>query len=173
MHCSASDQVKLYAALLDAGREVGAGPVGSRALASLRIEKGYGSWGRDYSPEYWPHESGLARFVKEDKPFLNKAAWEAIAALPPRDMITMLEIQADAADAWGGEPVFLSDCTPLGQVSSGGYGFSVGKSLAIAYLKAGMVRPGDRVMVSILGQDTSATVLDKPPFDPEGLRLRA
>ncbi|MDA0721000.1 MAG: FAD-dependent oxidoreductase [Proteobacteria bacterium] len=173
LHCSASDQVKLYAALLDAGREVGAGPVGSRALASLRIEKGYGSWGRDYSPEYWPHESGLARFVKEDKPFLNKAAWEAIAALPPRDMITMLEIQADAADAWGGEPVFLSDCTPLGQVSSGGYGFSVGKSLAIAYLKAGMVRPGDRVMVSILGLDTSATVLDTPPFDPEGLRLRA
>jgi dimethylglycine dehydrogenase len=173
LHCAASDQVKLYAALLDAGREVGAGPVGSRALASLRIEKGYGSWGRDYSPEYWPQESGLDRLVKADKPFLNKVAWEAIAALPPRDVITMLEIQTDGADAWGGEPVFLSDGTPLGQVSSGGYGFSVGKSLAIAYLKAGMARPGDRVMVSILGLDTPATVLDKPPFDPEGLRLRA
>jgi dimethylglycine dehydrogenase len=173
LHCAQADQVTLYTALLDAGREVGAGPVGSRALGSLRIEKGYGSWGRDYSPEYWPQESGLDRLVKADKPFLNKAAWEGIAAKPPRDVMTMLEIQTDGADAWAGEPVFLSDGTPLGQVSSGGYGFSVGKSLAIAYLKAGMVKPGDRVMVSILGRDTPATVLAKPPFDPEGLRLRA
>lgn len=173
LHCADSDQVKLYAALLDAGRQIGAGPVGSRALASLRIEKGYGSWGRDYSPEYWPQESGLDRLVKADKPFLNKAAWQGIAALPPRDVMTMLEIQTDGADAWGGEPVFLTDGTPLGQVSSGGYGFSVGKSLAIAYLKAERVKPGDRVMVSILGQDTPATVLKEPPFDPEGLRLRA
>ncbi len=173
LHCAEGDQVKLYAALLDAGRELGAGPVGSRALASLRIEKGYGSWGRDYSPEYWPQESGLDRLVKADKPFLNKAAWDAIAAKPPRDVMTMLDIHTDGADAWGGEPVFLADGTPLGQVSSGGYGFSVGRSLAIAYLKAEQVKPGDRVMVSILGQDTPATVLEKPPFDPEGLRLRA
>mgnify|MGYP005748267841 FL=1 len=173
LHCAQADQVTLYTALLDAGRELGAGPVGSRALGSLRIEKGYGSWGRDYSPEYWPQESGLDRLVKADKPFLNKAAWDAIATLPPRDVMTMLEIDTDGADAWGGEPVFLADGTPLGQVSSGGYGFSVGKSLAIAYLKAGRVKPGDRVMVSILGRDTPATVLAKPPFDPEGLRLRA
>jgi dimethylglycine dehydrogenase len=173
LHCADRDQVALYTALLDAGRQIGAGPVGSRALASLRIEKGYGSWGRDYSPEYWPQESGLDRLVKTDKAFLNKTAWEAIAAKPPRDVMTMLEIQSDGADAWGGEPVFLADGSPLGQVSSGGYGFSVGRSLAIAYLKAGMVGPGDRVMVSILGQDTPATVLEKPPFDPEGLRLRA
>jgi dimethylglycine dehydrogenase len=173
LHCADRDQVALYTALLDAGRQIGAGPVGSRALASLRIEKGYGSWGRDYSPEYWPQESGLDRLVKTDKAFLNKTAWEAIAAKPPRDVMTMLEIQTDGADAWGGEPVFLADGSPLGQVSSGGYGFSVGRSLAIAYLKAGMVGPGDRVMVSILGQDTPATVLEKPPFDPEGLRLRA
>ncbi len=173
LHCAQADQVTLYTALLDAGRELGAGPVGSRALGSLRIEKGYGSWGRDYSPEYWPQESGLDRLVKADKPFLNKAAWDAIATLPPRDVMTMLEIDTDGADAWGGEPVFLADGTPFGQVSSGGFGFSVGKSLAIAYLKAGRVKPGDRVMVSILGRDTPATVLAKPPFDPEGLRLRA
>jgi dimethylglycine dehydrogenase len=173
LHCAQADQVTLYTALLDAGRELGAGPVGSRALGSLRIEKGYGSWGRDYSPEYWPQESGLDRLVKADKSFLNKAAWDAIATLPPRDVMTMLEIDTDGADAWGGEPVFLADGTPFGQVSSGGFGFSVGKSLAIAYLKAGRVKPGDRVMVSILGRDTPATVLAKPPFDPEGLRLRA
>ena len=68
----AEDQVRLYEALLEAGRELGAGPVGSRALMSLRVEKGYGSWGRDYSPEYWPQECGLDRLVKADKDFLNR-----------------------------------------------------------------------------------------------------
>ncbi|MEF3049072.1 GcvT family protein [Pseudotabrizicola sp. L79] len=172
LHCDADDQVALYTALLTAGRAFGAGPVGSRALMSLRVEKGYGSWGRDYSPEYWPQESGLDRLVKADKEFLNKAAWQAIAATPPREKMVMLEIDAGPADASGGEPIFLTDGTPAGQVTSGAYGYSVGKSLAIAYLKAGMANPGDTVHVAILGQDHTARILDRPPFDPEGTRLR-
>ncbi len=172
VHCAEADQVALYAALLEAGRDLGAGPVGSRALMSLRVEKGYGSWGRDYSPEYWPQECGLDRLVKSNKDFLNKAAWERIAANPPRERMTMLEIDATDADAWGGEPVFLPDGTPAGQVSSGAYGFHVGKSLAIAYLKPELARAGDTVHVAILGRDTPARVLDHPPFDPDGHRLR-
>ncbi|MFN3642515.1 MAG: FAD-dependent oxidoreductase [Gemmobacter sp.] len=172
LHCAEADQTTLYAALLDAGRDLGAGPVGSRALMSLRVEKGYGSWGRDYSPEYWPQESGLERLVKADKDFLNKAAWERIAARPPRESMTMLEIDATTADASGGEPVFLPDGTPVGQVSSGAYGYHVGKSLAIAYLKAGMASPGDTVHVAILGRDHTARVLARPPFDPDGTRAR-
>ncbi len=173
LHCAEAEQTKLYAALIEAGRDFGAGPVGSRALASLRVEKGYGSWGRDYSPEYWPHESGLGRLVKTDKDFLNKSAWMEIADSPPRDTMVMLEIDADGADATGGEPIFLPDGTPAGQVSSGAYGYSVGKSLAIAYLKAGMAGPGDTVDVAILGLPHKARVLAHPPFDPEGRRLRA
>ena len=106
LHCTEADQLNLYTALLDAGREFGAGPVGSRALMSLRVEKGYGSWGRDYSPEYWPHESGLGKLVKSDKDFLNKAAWTKIADRPARDLMMMLEIEAEEADASGGEPCF-------------------------------------------------------------------
>jgi len=172
LHCAEADQPALYAALVEAGRECGAGPVGSRALMSLRVEKGYGSWGRDYSPEYWLQESGLAGLVRDDKEFLNRAGWEAIRHEAPREVMTMLEIDAVAADATGGEPVFLPDGTPLGQVSSGGYGYSVGKSLAIAYLGAGRAGPGDTVHVAILGRDHTARVLDRPPFDPEGHRLR-
>lgn len=172
LHCDVRDQVALYTALLEAGRPFGAGPVGSRALMSLRIEKGYGSWGRDYSPEYWPHESGLAGLVKADKDFLNKAAWERIADRPAREKMCMLEIDASDADASGGEPVFLADGTPAGQVSSGAYGYSVEKSLAIAYLKVGLAKPGDTVHVAILGKDHTARVLARPPFDPDGLRLR-
>ncbi len=172
LHCAAKDQVALYTALLDAGRDMNAGPVGSRALMSLRVEKGYGSWGRDYSPEYWPQESGLDRLIKADKDFLNKAAWQAIAANPPREQMSMLEIDATIADATGAEPIFLMDGTPVGQVSSGSYGYSVGKSLAIAYLKTGMAKPGDTVQVWILGQPHTARILAEPPFDPEGHRLR-
>ena len=117
IHCAERDQVKLYVALLEAGRAVGAGPVGSRALMSLRVEKGYGSWGRDYSPEYWPQECGLDKLIKVEKDFLNKEAWQAIANTPPRDVMVMLEIDAKEADATGGEPVFLTDGTPVGQIT--------------------------------------------------------
>jgi dimethylglycine dehydrogenase len=173
LHCAEADQRRLYEALLEAGRVFGAGPVGSRALMSLRIEKGYGSWGRDYSPEYWPQESGLDRLVKADKEFLNKKAWSAIADRPARDRMVMLEIEAVEADATGGEPVFLPDGTPVGQISSGAYGYFVGKSLAIAYLKAGVAKPGDEVSVAILGRPHKGWVLGKSPFDPQGERLRA
>ena len=172
LHCAVEDQARLYAALVEAGRPLGAGPVGSRALMSLRLEKGYGSWGRDYSPEYWPQESGLAGLVRRDKDFLNKPAWEAIADAPPREMMRLLEIDAQEADASGGEPVFLPDGTPAGQVSSGGYGYHVEKSLALAYLTAEVAQPGDAVEVYVLGRPHRARVLARPPFDPEGARLR-
>lgn len=174
LHCRVEDQVALYTALLEAARPFGAGPVGSRALASLRIEKGYGSWGREYSPEYWPQESGLARLIRLDKgDFLNREAYAAIADRAPRDRMVMFEIHAVEADATGGEPVFLPDGTPAGQVSSGAYGYSVGKSLAIGYVKAGLAAPGDAVSVAILGRPHTARILTAPPFDPEGARLRA
>ncbi len=172
LHCAEDDQVALYEALLAAGSDVGAGPVGGRALMSMRLEKGYGSWGRDYSPEYWPHESGLAGLIKPDKDFLNKAAWEAIAETPAREMMVLLEVDAVAADASGGEPIFKPDGTPIGQVSSGAYGYYVEKSLALAYLKAGAAKAGDTVHVAILGQPHDARILDRPPFDPDGVRLR-
>lgn len=172
LHCAENDQVALYTSLLVAGREFGAGPVGSRALMSLRVEKGYGSWGRDYSPEYWPQESGLGRLVKADKDFLNKAAWLKIANNPARDLMMMVEIEAKEADATGGEPIFLPDGTPVGQISSGAYGYFVGKSLGIAYLKAGSVKPGGEVSVAILGRPHKARVLGESAFDPEGKRLR-
>ena len=172
LHCAEGDQTTLYAALLEAGRDLGAGPVGSRALMSLRVEKGYGSWGRDYSPEYWPQESGLDGLVRADKDFLNRDAWLAIRDRAPREQMMLLEIDAVGADALGGEPVFLPDGTPAGQVTSGAYGYSVGRSLAIVYLKAGLARPGDTVHVAILGGRVPARVLAHPPFDPDGLRLR-
>jgi len=174
LHCAETDQLALYDALLAAAAAHGGGPVGGRALGALRIEKGYGSWGREYSPEYWPQEAGLHRLIKLDKEFLNKDAYLRISNTPPRESLTMFEVDVtENADANGGEPIFLADGTPVGRVTSGAYGYSVGKSLAIGYAREGTVRAGDRVDIYILGKPHAATVLAGPPFDAAGARLRA
>ena len=172
LHCAEADQLRLYDALLQAGADLGAGPVGSRALMSLRVEKGYGSWGREYSPEYWPQEVGLDRLIKEEKDFLNKSAYIEIKDNVSREVLSLIHVQhVDTADATGGEPVFLPDGTPVGRVTSGTYGYSVGMSLALGYLKG--VKAGDAVDVMILGKPHRGVVLAEPPFDPKGERLRA
>ncbi|MEH6522754.1 GcvT family protein [Sulfitobacter sp.] len=175
LHCAQGDQPALFAALIAAGKDVGAGPVGSRALMSLRVEKGYGSWGREYSPEYWPQEVGLARLCKLDKSFLNRDAVAGTMENPAREELVLLELdasQTDAsnADATGGEPIF-KDGVGIGRVTSGAYGYSVGMSLALGFVKG--VAAGDTVDVMVLGVAHKATVLAEPPFDPKGQRLRA
>ncbi|MDW3221358.1 MAG: FAD-dependent oxidoreductase [Paracoccaceae bacterium] len=175
LHCDAGDQARLLEVLLDAAKDVGAGPVGSRALMSLRVEKGYGSWGREYSPEYWPQEVGLDRLCKMDKDFLNKKAVAETLAKEAREHLVLLALdaaQTDAsnADATGGEPIF-KDGEGIGRVTSGTYGYSVGMSLALGYVTG--AQPGDSVEVMVLGQPHRAKILHEPPFDPSGARLRA
>ena len=175
LHCAEADQKRLYEALVETGKEFGAGPVGARALMSLRVEKGYGSWSREYSPEYWPQELGLERLCKMDKDFLNKEAVAETLAQEPREQLMLLAVNgedtdASNADATGGEPVF-KDGVGVGKVTSGTYGYTVGMSLALAHIKnAG---PGDAVEVMILGKPHRAVILHEPPFDPKGERLRA
>ena len=175
IHCNTFDQKKLYSALLDTGKEFGARPVGSRALMSMRIEKGYGSWSREYSPEYWPHEQGMARFCDMDKNFLNKASLENVLRKTPREEMYLLHLDESSvresnADATGGEPIF-KDGIGIGRVTSGTYGYTVGMSLALAMIKN--VRPGDDVYVMVLGKPHKAKILHEPPFDPKGEKLRA
>ena len=173
LHCRTEDQETLYAALLDAGTDFGAGPVGSRALMSLRVEKGYGSWSREYSPEWWPQESGLAGLIKLDKEFLNKAAYAALKDKAPRETLQVIEVLETpmSADATGGEPIFKPDGTPVGRVTSGAYGYTVGKSLALGYISNSIA--GDEVDVLILGVPHRGIILAQPPFDPSGEKLRA
>ncbi|WP_397542194.1 FAD-dependent oxidoreductase [Roseovarius salis] len=177
LHCRTEDQEALYRALVEAGKEFGAGPVGARALMSMRIEKGYGSWSREYSPEYYPHEVGLAGLCKMGKDFLNKqAAQRAMEGAPREDLVLIhvdeAAVTASNADATGGEPI-LRDGAPVGRVTSGTYGYTVGMSLALGYVRHGTAGPGDTVEVMILGRPHRGRILQAPPFDPEGRRLRA
>ena len=172
LHCDVSDQQRLYKALLETGKAFGAGPVGARALMSLRIEKGYGSWSREYSPEYWPQEVGLAGLIKLDKNFLNKEAYTKIKDKEPRETLRIVEVMdAKNADATGGEPIFSIDGTPIGRVTSGSYCASVGKSLALVFIKSSIKDKEMHVM--ILGKPHLAKLLNEPPFDPKGLKLRS
>jgi len=170
LHCAVGDQVRLYTALLDAGKMVGAGPVGGRALMSLRVEKGYGSWSREYSPEYWPQEVGLDRLCKMDKEFLNKAAVAETLKNPAREHMVLLHIDVENADATGGEPIF-KDGVGIGRVTSGTYGYTVGMSLALGFVRD--AQAGDEVEVYVLGRPHKARILHEPPFDPKGEKLRA
>ena len=174
LHCSEADQVTLYAALVEAAKDVGGGPVGGRALGSLRIEKGYGSWGREYSQEYWPQEVGLDGLIKLDKEFLNKDAYLKIKDKPCRELLSVFEIDAaHDADASGGEPIFTPDGTPVGRVTSGAYSYTLGKSLAVGYVNPEIAKPGDAVEVFLLGKPHTARILEEAPFDPKGAKLRA
>ncbi|MAR18329.1 MAG: dehydrogenase [Rhodobacteraceae bacterium] len=172
LYCDTVDQVELYNSLVTIAKELNGGPIGSRALMSLRIEKGYGSWSREYSPEYWPQEVGLSKLIKLDKDFLNKEAYIKIKDKKPREMLRIIEVvDAKIADATGGEPIFSIDGAPIGRVTSGAYCAGVGKSLALVFIKSSIIDVEMHVM--ILGKPHLAKLLDEPPFDPKGLKLRS
>ena len=174
LYCEANKQQTLYEALIEEAVNERGGPVGTRALMSLRIEKGYGSWSREYSPEVWPHECGLDKLCKFDKYFLNKEKLEENLKTNPRESLRLIHLNEEDcnssnADANGGEPVFKNG-KGLGRITSGAYGYTVGMSLALGYLKDAI--PGDNVEVMVLGKPHRGKVLEASPFDPEGKILR-
>jgi dimethylglycine dehydrogenase len=165
--------LSLYEDLLDAGRDLGLTHFGGRALSSLRLEKGYGSFNKDFRPDYTPGETGLDRFVDFDKPdFAGREAALAERARGPKRKFVVFEVDADDADVVGYESV-LKDGAPVGYVTSGGYGHWVGKSLAVGYVPTALARDGERFSIDILGRDCDAVIRRAPLHDPSGARLRS
>ena len=163
----------LYELLLDAGREHGIRDFGLRALDSLRLEKGFGSWAREYRPVYGPEEAGLSRFVALDKgEFIGcEAARQEREEGPRRRLVTMV-VDAVDADAVGDEPVW-HDGEVVGWVTSGGYAHTVGCSVALGYVPSELADPRRRLEIEILGSRRKAAVQPAPLFDPHGLRMRS
>jgi 4-methylaminobutanoate oxidase (formaldehyde-forming) len=171
LYCPSEFGLALWDALWEAGREHGLVAGGYRAIDSLRLEKGYRVWGADVTPEDTPWEAGLGFAVKLDKgDFVGRAA-----LVEPRDPERRLAclVLADArAVALGSEPVRV-DGRIVGRVTSGGYGYTVERSIAYAYLPAGDVEPGRGVEVEIFGDWIAGEVAAEPLYDPAGERLRA
>ncbi len=173
IYVAEENQLALYQSILQHGADLGITPVGSRALGSMRIEKGYGSWSREYSPEWYPHESGLARLVKDDKiAFLGRDAWQAVKAQPPRQVLSCFTVETENADAWGGETIYR-DGQYAGRVTSGAFGFSVDRSVALGYINADGIEADASYEIAVLGRPHKAELLREPPFDPKGTRLRS
>ena len=163
----------LYDELQDAGRDLGLVPFGGRALSSLRLEKGYGSFNKDFRPDYTPGETGLDRFVDYTKPdFIGRDAAHAERTAGPKRRFVVMEVEARDADVVGYESI-IKDGVPVGYVTSGAYGHCIDRSLAAGYVPSALATDGGRFEIDILGDTCAATIRLLPLYDPEGLRLRS
>ena len=165
---------RLWLEVQAAGEAHGIRPFGGRALNSMRLEKHFGSWAREYRPTYTPTEAGLDPFVSAKKNrFVGREA--ALAARDdPKLARVCLHVEANDADCIGDEPIWLNGSV-VGWVTSGGYGHHVEQSLAQGYIPAEhLPRARDEgLRVEVIGEMCAATVQSEPPFDPDGARMRA
>ena len=162
----------LYDDLREAGRELGLMHFGGRALSSLRLEKAYGSFNKDFRPDYTPGETGLDRFVDFAKAdFIGRAAVLAERSAGASRRFVVLEV-ADADTEVVGYESIMKDGAAVGYVTSGAYGHCIGRSLAAGYVPTALAREGARFEIDILGEMRTATVRLEPLYDPQGLRLR-
>jgi glycine cleavage system T protein len=146
-------------------------PGGYRAIDALRLEKGYRAWASDLTSETTPDEAGLSFAVKRDKgDFVGRAA---LLAREPAQKLVCLVLDDPRAVALGSEPVRLESGEIVGRVTSGGYGYAVGASIAYAYVPLEHHTPGTRVDVDIFGEWIGGEVRAEPLYDPKGERVRA
>ncbi len=164
--------VALYDTLLAAGAAFGLKHVGLRALNSMRLEKGFGTWAREYRPIYGPYEAGLGRFInlKKEKFIGRDAALREKETGGKLKLVTMI-VDEFGADVTGDEPVDYNGNT-VGWVTSGGFAHWTGKSIALAYVPAELAQRNDSFALEILGAPRRAAIVAEPPFDPGGSRMR-
>jgi dimethylglycine dehydrogenase len=163
----------LYDDLRNAGQDLGLVHFGGRALSSLRLEKGYGSFNKDFRPDYTPGETGLDRFVDFEKPdFVGREAALAERSAGAQRRFVIMEVEAREADVTGYESI-MRDGAAVGYVTSGAYGHCVGKSLAAGYVPTALAREGEELAINILGETCTATIRLQALHDPQGLLLRS
>ena len=173
IHCRMGDHIALRRLLLEAGAECGIREFGFNALLSLRLEKGFGIWSAEFTQGYTPGMTGMDRWIDwEKEKFIGQAA-----AVKERDgngpaqKLVMLEIDADDADASGYEPVWDNDGL-VGFVTSGGYGHTLKKSLAMALVNNDLANENQKLKVHVVGVEKDAQVIQASPYDPEGCVMR-
>ncbi|WP_282021321.1 GcvT family protein [Ruegeria faecimaris] len=173
IYCDPMAQRQLWWTLWQAGQERGIVPFGMRAMMSLRLDKFFGSWMREFSPDYTAAETGLDRFISFSKnaDFIGRAAAEAERASGPARRLVAFEVDAEDADVNAYEPVWLGGKV-AGFCTSGGYSHYAGKSIAMGFLPTDRAADGLEVEIEILGQLCKARVISEPLFDADGARMR-
>jgi dimethylglycine dehydrogenase len=140
----------------------------------MGMEKGFGIWSREFTPDYTPVMSGLNRFVDYNKDgFIGREAAMADRETKPEHRLVKLELDSHDADAWGYEPIWCKD-ELAGYVTSGAYGHTVGKSLAMAYLKTHYLESSDNEFsVHIVDKRVPAVIIPEAAYDPSGSKMRS
>jgi glycine cleavage system aminomethyltransferase T/glycine/D-amino acid oxidase-like deaminating enzyme len=168
LYCPSEYGAGLWRALHDSGQPHGLRAGGYRAIDSLRLEKGYRVWAADITPDETPHEAGLGFCVRDDKEFIGR---EALRARAPEQLLRCIVLEDPRSVALGNEPVRVAG-EVAGRVTSGGYGYTVERSIANAYLPVD-VGLGTAVEIDIFGRWVAGEVVAEPVFDPAGERVRA
>ena len=163
IYCDPMAQRALWDTLWEAGQPYGITPFGMRAMMSLRLDRFFGSWLSEFSPDYTAAETGLDRFIRFSKnvDFIGRSAAEAERLTPPERQLVVFEVEARDADVVAYEPVFING-TVQGFCTSGGYSHHAEKSIAFALVPRAAVTDDLRVEIEILGQLRPARRLLEP-----------
>jgi glycine cleavage system aminomethyltransferase T/glycine/D-amino acid oxidase-like deaminating enzyme len=176
LYCPSEYGAGLWRALWDAGREHGLVAGGYRAIDSMRLEKGYRVWAADITADESPFEAGLGFCVKKSRGDFNGAA--ALGITPdgrltgdaPDRRLRFIVLEDPRSVALGNEPVRVEN-EIVGRVTSGGYGYTVARSIAYAYVPAELDF-GAAVEIDIFGRWIAGEIVSEPLFDPKGERVR-
>ncbi len=172
INCRYGDHITLRRMLLEAGASEGIKEVGFNALLSTRLEKSFGIWSAEFTMGYTAAQTGMDRWIDWDKSFIgkDKALIERDGNGPAQKVVT-LEIADGDSDAIGYEPVWQNG-EMVGFVTSGGYGHTLGKSLAMAMVNVEAAGEGTDLSVHIVGVERGAKVVPPSPYDPQGKAMR-
>ena len=175
LNCKMGDHIALRRILLEAGTDHDIREVGFNAMLSTRIEKSFGIWSAEFTQDRTPGMTAMDRWIDWDKPdFIGKAA--AVAERngngPGKIQVT-LEIEDGDSDASGYEPIWSEAGDMVGFVTSGAYGHTVKKSLAMALIEPALANEGTAVTVHIVGVERRAKVITPSPYDPDGMAMRS
>jgi dimethylglycine dehydrogenase len=172
INCRMGDHVALRRMLLEAGAGAGLKEYGFNAMLSLRLEKSFGIWSAEFTQLYTAGQTGMDRWIDWGKDFRGKAAAmaERDGNGPPQRLVT-LEVDALDADASGYEPIWAKG-KRVGFVTSGGYGHTVGKSLAMAMVDTDQAEIGNELSMHVVGVERGAKIIAPSPYDPTGQAIR-
>ena len=172
LYCPSEFGLRLWDTIWEAGAAHSLVAGGYKAVDSMRLEKGYRVWGSDIGPEVDPYQAGLGFCVKLDKgDFIGRDALVKKGESPADTRLVCLVLDEPHSVALGSEPVRIGGKT-VGRVTSGGYGYTVGKSISYAFVPS-EVATGAAVEVEIFGSWVSGRVSDEPLYDPKGETIRA
>ncbi|MEO0677156.1 MAG: glycine cleavage T C-terminal barrel domain-containing protein, partial [Pseudomonadota bacterium] len=171
IHVPNESLMAAYSALRQAGEAHGLRLFGSRAVESMRMEKGFLHWKSDILTEFDPFETGLDRFVKMEKDFVGKGALEARMAAGPQKRLVTLALESQTAPAHGGASVRNGKI--VGTVTSADWGHRVGMNLAYAFVDPAHAEPETQLTVDVIGEAVPAQVIPMGPYDPSYSRMRA